>query len=264
MTDTATAQSVDADPDADPDASASGAESEVSGRVGSTGALDRTDEDFTREGARATGYMGKNSEVTWIQRLKQENRYGDSSPTDVDTGTYNAYNDSVDSLRAIRTSGNQSVPLAEAADGFSIHESSYHLDDLAISTFEAIDPYEMPTSDTAETLFNIYMQRVHPTLPVVGQVNLLAQFKRFLANPTQRPPDKWLAIVNMIFAISAKYSHLIQAEWKGDERDHIIYFNRARMLVVDHEILFIHPDLQTIQIMCLMAFYLMCISQMNR
>lgn len=57
----------------------SGAESEVSGGVGSTGALDRTDEDFTREDARLTGFMGKNSDVTWLQRLAQENAC-DSEP----------------------------------------------------------------------------------------------------------------------------------------------------------------------------------------
>lgn len=58
----------------------SGAESEVSGGVGSTGALDRTEEDFTRESAKITGFMGKNSDVTWLQRLKQENAF-DSEPS---------------------------------------------------------------------------------------------------------------------------------------------------------------------------------------
>ena len=50
----------------------SGEESEASAGAGSTGALDRTDEDFTRQQARDTGFMGKNSEVTWLQRLRQE------------------------------------------------------------------------------------------------------------------------------------------------------------------------------------------------
>lgn len=73
--------------EADADTEASGAESEASGGRGSTGALDRTEEDFTREGAKATGFMGKNSDVTWLQRLHQENRYGeamDADDSDVD------------------------------------------------------------------------------------------------------------------------------------------------------------------------------------
>lgn len=69
LADTTTMPSVEAEGETE----YSGAESEVSGGVGSTGALDRTDEDFTREGARQTGFMGKNSDVTWLQRLAQEN-----------------------------------------------------------------------------------------------------------------------------------------------------------------------------------------------
>lgn len=69
----ATAPAVDADAASD----ASGAESEASGAAGSTGALDKTDEDFTREGAKATGFMGKNSDVTWMQRLRHENKQDD-------------------------------------------------------------------------------------------------------------------------------------------------------------------------------------------
>ena len=33
--------------------------------------------------------------------------------------------------------------------------------------------------------------------------------------------------MNLLFAIGAKYSHLVGAEWRGDERDHLIYMTRA-------------------------------------
>ena len=33
--------------------------------------------------------------------------------------------------------------------------------------------------------------------------------------------------MNIIFAIGAKYSHLIEAEWRGDQRDHLLYMTRA-------------------------------------
>ena len=80
----------------------------------------------------------------------------------------------------------------------------------------------------------------------------------------QRPPEKWLAILNLIFAIGARYSHLINAEWKGDDRDHIIYFTRARLLAISSETIFQHPDLQMIQVLSLMSLYLLCNSQINR
>ena len=56
----------------DPD-SESGAESEGHASAGSTGAVDQTDEDFNRsEGSRTTGFIGKNSHITWLQKLRRE------------------------------------------------------------------------------------------------------------------------------------------------------------------------------------------------
>lgn len=239
--------------DTDVASEVSGAESEVSGRVGSTGALDKTDEDFTREGAKATGFMGKNSDVTWMQRLRHENKHGDSSA--VNTLGQPFYTTS---------QGDTDLPVSESELGAAVQDSSYHLNDLAISTFEAVDPFEMPTQEHARSLFSTYMARVHPSFPVVGRINLQNQFNKFLARPMNRPPQKWLAIINMIFAIAAKLSHLIQAEWQADDRDHIIYFTRARLLSIDTDTLFNHADLQSIQIYGLMAFYLMVVEQTNR
>lgn len=234
-----------------PDGDESGAESDASAGAGSTGALDRTDEDFTRESARDTGFMGKNSEVTWLQRLKHENVHGD------DEGA-------PQTMSGKKHPGDTSIPVQESDIGFKVSDSSYHLDDFAISTFEHVEPYEYPHRDVAQQLFNAYMTRVHPTFPIVGKVNLTTQFNKFISGNVQRPPEKWLAIINMIFAIGAKYAHLIQADWRGDERDHIIYFTRARLLSIGNDALFQHPDLQDIQIVTLMSLYFMCISQINR
>ena len=235
-----------------PDGEESGAESDASAGAGSTGALDRTDEDFTRSKARDTGFMGKNSEITWLQRLRQENEHeGSVNGSGSNVGTQNATN-------------NDFEPQVEKDPSYSIHETSYHLDDLDVTTFEQVDPYEVPTAETARNLFNAYMTRVHPTFPIVARANLTIQFQKFLSGQAKKPPEKWLAILNLIYAIGAKYSHLIQADWKGDERDHFIYFTRARLLSVNSETLFQHPDLQMIQIMGLVTVYFLSISQINR
>ncbi|KEF58719.1 uncharacterized protein A1O9_06645 [Exophiala aquamarina CBS 119918] len=245
--------------------SESGAESLASAGAGSTGALDRTNEDFTREEARSTGFMGKNSEITWLQRVQEENKYGDDEPAPHGgEARQRMGSTSAASLTSSRAPGDPQMPLAEADLGFSINDTSYHLDDVPITTFEAVDPYEMPSRETAQHLFNAYIARVHPSFPIVGKLNLSNQFQKFISGTVQRPPEKWLAIINLIFAIGATYSHLIEAEWAGDERDHLIYFTRARMLSMNSETIFHHPDLQQIQILGLMTFYLMCISQINR
>lgn len=154
--------------------------------------------------------------------------------------------------------------LADADPDFKVNESSYHLDDMSIFTYDAVDPYEMPTPGAANHLFAAYMERVHPSFPIVGRLNLTGQFRKLLSGTVQSPPDRWLAILNMIFAIGAKYSHLVNADWRGDERDHLIYFTRARLLSIDSEAIFQHPDLQQIQVLGLMSFYLLCVGQVNR
>ncbi|RMD41544.1 hypothetical protein DV735_g3577, partial [Chaetothyriales sp. CBS 134920] len=232
----------------------SGGESEASAGAGSTGALDRTREDFTREEAKGTGFMGKNSELTWLQRLDQETQKG---------------NDSVSEERQpgrMRPSlpGSASAATLDTRDRPSVTEVSYHLDDLSIFPYEPVDPYEFPSPDMAQHLFHAYMTRAHPTFPIVGKLTLAAQFQRVFSGKSPRPPDKWLAIINTIFAIGAQYAQLVQADWRGSEHDHLTYFTRARLLGVTAESVFEHADLQSIQIMGLMSFYFLTVSQINR
>lgn len=55
--------------------------------------------------------------------------------------------------------------------------------------------------------------------------------------------------MNLLFAIGAKYSHFIGAEWRGDERDHLIYMTRAvHLLGLKNTIMIISgPDLELVQ-----------------
>lgn len=62
-------------------------------------------------------------------------------------------------------------------------------------------------------------------------------------------PDKWRAHMNLLFAIGAKYYHLIGAEWRGDERDHLVYMTRAMHLLGLKDIVMAisGPDLELVQ-----------------
>lgn len=232
-----------------------GAETDVSATVGSTGALDKTLEDFAaNEKTRSTGFMGKNSEITWMQRLKQENKFGSSSGGDLP------------SYAAQRVQGGDQTQSADPSLDYegnvTVNEASYHLDDFAMPSLDAVDAYELPTLDTANHLFETYISRVHPTFPIIGKLTFTNQFRRFMAG--EMPGEKWLAILNLIFAISARYAHIVRAEWRGDDRDHLVYFSRARLLSLNGDTLFQHADLQQIQVTALMALYLLCTNQINR
>jgi Fungal specific transcription factor domain len=240
-------------------------ESDVSGGVGSLGAVDRIEEDFNRsEEARSTGYLGKNSEITWLQKLRQENRFGIEMGAESD-GEFRKKTGGASPLFDTQSIGNKErKTMPDALKGFSVNDSSYHLDDFPISIPNAVDAYEVPVRETADLLFNAYLQTVHPSFPIIGKITFTSQYRKFMEGLATSPGERWLAILNMIFAIGAKYSHLIRAEWRGDERDHFIYFSRARLLSMNGNTIFNQPDLQQVQVSGLIAFYLMATSQVNR
>lgn len=242
-----------------------GGESDVSAGVGSTGAVDRIEEDFNRsEEARNTGFMGKNSEITWLQKLRQENKF--CSPTGPESEEeFSKKTGGASPLFSNRSPGSERrKTMPDAFEGFSVHDSSYHLDDFSIFVPEAIDRFEIPSRETADLLFNAYLESVHPSFPIIGKTTFSSQYRKFMERLSTNPGERWLAILNMIFAIGAKYSHLVQAEWRGDERDHLIYFSRARLLSLNGSTIFNHPDLQQVQVSGLIAFYLLATSQINR
>ncbi|KAJ5950681.1 uncharacterized protein N7479_009094 [Penicillium vulpinum] len=210
--------------------------------IGSLEAIDRVEEDINRsEHARATGYMGKNSEITWMQRLQREaDQRAKGLPGSLEPG------------QDLKTD-----------DALALHAVNYHLDDLDISVPGPIQLYSMPPREMADHMFEAYLTTVHPFFPIINKPLFSAQYRTFFDSAAQ-PGDKWLAILNMIFAIGAKHSHLIDAPWRGDDKDHLVYLTRARILSMNGDALFSHPDLQQVQVEALVAFYLLASDQINR
>jgi hypothetical protein len=133
-----------------------------------------------------------------------------------------------------------------------ITDATFYLDSDEIEIDIAVDPYEIPDPELAEKLFNCYIDTVHSTFPLMP-ANFEDQFRRYIHSVKQnRPyqiPLKWRATMNLLFAIGAKYSHLIDAEWRGDERDHLVYMTRAvHLLGLKDTVMFIAaPNLDTVQ-----------------
>ncbi|KAJ5793897.1 hypothetical protein N7457_000496 [Penicillium paradoxum] len=210
--------------------------------IGSLEAIDRVEEDLNRsEHARATGYMGKNSEITWMQRLQREaEQRAQGLPGSLEPG------------QDLKTD-----------NALSLHAVNYHLDDLDISVPGPVQLYSMPPREVADHMFEAYLTTVHPFYPIINKPLFSAQYRTFF-DSAARPGDKWLAILNMIFAIGAKHGHLIDAPWAGNEKDHLMYLTRARILSMNGDVLFSHPDLQQVQVEALIAFYLLASDQINR
>ncbi|KAJ9204695.1 transcriptional regulator family: Fungal Specific TF [Paecilomyces variotii] len=229
--------------------SSSGYPQSRSSSVGSFDEVDRVEEDFNRDHTtRATGYIGKSSEIAWLQKLSREVSH--ESEVKQESPSHERYS-----------------PAASSKDEGSIEpsiaSSSYYLDDTEITIPARVDPYGMPSRDVAARLFNAYLASVHPSFPIIGISTFISQYQLFFNQPSVKPGNKWLAILNLIFAIAAKYSHISRADWRDNEDDHQLYFARARMLSMNDQ-LFDHPDLQQIQVEGLASFYLLAMDQINR
>lgn len=229
------------------DAEESASDSSNSSR-GSLDAIDLVEEDLNRnETTRATGFFGKNSEVAWMQKLESEsNHRSGRTLEDVEQSQ---------ELRSIgRDRASQFVPLTTV---------SYYLDDLDISPLKSVDQYAVPPRRLADRFFNAYMESFHPSFNAVRRKTFTTQYERFIRQPdVVRPPKKWLAVLNMVFAIGCHYCD-ITGENTGDE-DGLVFLARSRQLSLAGDVLFQHSDLQQVQVEFLLGFYLLSLGQVNR
>jgi hypothetical protein len=202
--------------------------------------LDQVEDDVNlTEESRATGHIGKSSEITWMQRLQK----------------------AADARRK-GSAGNSEV----TQDGImsdQLHDLNYHLDDLDITVSEPVQRYWIPPRPLADKLFETYLIVAHPYFPIINRSLFSDQYRTFF-DSFALPGDKWMAILNVIFAIAANYAHVAQLDWRGDTQDHLVYLTRARMLSMDGDDLFCHPDLQQVQVEGLIAFYLLSTDQIHR
>lgn len=215
---------------------------------------DHTEEDFNRDDtARATGFIGRSSEITWLQKLSKEvNSEREIWPSSLS----NADDDNALPSPTL-------TPRADEASDPLVASTNYYLDDLEIVTTDQVDAYGVPSREMATKLLNAYLTSVHPSFPIIGISTFVSQFQVFFSQPFVRPGNKWLAILNLIFAIASKYGQLTNADWKKGEEDYQVYFARARKLSMEDQLLH-HPDLQQLQVEGLACFYMLASGYMNR
>ncbi|KAF2643292.1 hypothetical protein P280DRAFT_422007 [Massarina eburnea CBS 473.64] len=242
-------------------------EANVSATVGTNEDLDNMNEDImSSEQSRATGYVGKNSEVQWLRQLHYETDAGSHDPS-ASQGPYGPPG----------TSDRASEERAEALRQRQTHNSTYqqhtsmfnfNLDDEAVDMDFMVDPLALPTIDIANRLVRCYIDNVHNSVPILPKKAFTNEFFHHYASIAQETPhmlsQKWQAMLNLVFAIGAVYSHLTEADWRGDERDHFVYYSRAWALSLKDPWWFSHPDLQQTQITGLLAIYYLAIGHTNR
>lgn len=157
----------------------------MSAEVGSSGEQDLLDEDLMRnETTRATGFVGKASEVQWLRKLHDANTYDPSGggpwgPPGVDE-------EAVDGRLAAhreRRNSHRASPLIPAS------KASFYLDDKLFDTDLLADPFEMPPFETAERLLQTYMESTHNSFPFLAKKQFVNRF--YQCTSVQSSADPW-------------------------------------------------------------------------
>ncbi|KAJ5743376.1 hypothetical protein N7533_010478, partial [Penicillium manginii] len=152
-----------------------------SSSIGSLDAIDVVKEDLNRsEKSRATGHMGKNSEVTWMQRL-----------------------DSEATKHSDREAPPNMIPRHQLPIDDSIASMNYNLDYQTISNLNVTNAFILPPKLLADQLFQIYLTKVDISFPFIRRDLFIVQYDRCYSGGLINPGRKWLAIFNMIFAIGS-------------------------------------------------------------
>ncbi|KAI4204166.1 MAG: hypothetical protein LQ350_001357 [Teloschistes chrysophthalmus] len=228
-------------------------EHQASGRVGSVESLDRLDEDLNRSAiSRATGYMGKNSEISWIEQIRRQDESGNE---DVEEG---------DSLHMAFDSGIDGDHATDGKKNVRSSESTYHCDSIPFMVPTHVQPYQLPPRTTADALVACYLESVHPAFPILGRETFTKQYRLFYDKANLRSSNTWMGVLNLVFALAARYSQLVQAPFQDVVDDGYTYFCRARILCLDREALWDHAEIQRTQVTGLTAFYLMATNQISR
>jgi hypothetical protein len=209
--------------------------------------LDLLDEDLHfNDRARATGFVGRYSEVQWLRTVVM----AQPMRTEENVGCF-------------RERRGSNAPFNKQISSYS-----FWTDCESVGIDFSVDPYELPPLETAERLLGCYMSKVHDSFPILPRKTFKDQFRKYFTalqnGNAPRLSPKWQATLNLVFAIGAKHSHLVEEDWRADERDHLIYQTRARAFGINDTTITSHSDVPQIQSLGLLAFYWLSVGQVSR
>lgn len=199
--------------------------------------------------------------MQWLRRLQQESERRRRTPP-IPGSPYGPPGKSPESakqrMEALRERQQHRPNIPTSA-------STFYLDGKGIEVDYSVDPYALPNIEVAQRLLDCYMGTVQDVFPILAKDVFTDQVRDyFTATTPHRMPEKWLAILNLVFAIGARFSHFTEADWQVNSRDHIIYQSRAHLLNLDKPSLVHLPDLMQVQITALFAFYASTVGNVNR
>jgi hypothetical protein len=145
---------------------------------------------------------------------------------------------------------------------------SFWNDDERINVEVHASPYALPSLLTVELLLACYIDKVHNSFPILNGKAFTYQVHRVFAamqeGTTPCLSSRWQAILNLVFAVGAKYLQLMDTDCITGEQDHLVFQMRARSLGLTTSIATDHTDVLQVQGLGLLAFYWLSTSQIER
>lgn len=112
------------------------------------------------------------------------------------------------------------------------------------------------------------MDTVQDSFPILLRSSFMETFHELCTSVehgiSHSMPYKWLAVLNLVFAIGAQYSRLVGQSCHIHDLSHLIYVSRAYILGLNTSDLVSYPDLIQVQITTLPALYFMTTGRVNR
>lgn len=157
------------------------------------------------------------------------------------------------------------MPQARNMDqGFASQTYAEDMDTAVVG--HQIDAFSLPVKATADALVNAYFSTIHLSFPLLHKMDFVRRYDQLYSSmdPEGFRDRTFIATLQLVFAIAAVHAHLVQADWTGDARDHMLYFSQARVLAVDTGVLNDDCYLGQVQVFGLGGIYLLVTNQLNR
>lgn len=196
-------------------------------------------------GSGAAGFVGKMSDVSWIQRVR----------------------DYLEAEEVPARGLDQTLALFDRHTQ-SAKEATYFMDEDNLLSIDEdlVNGQQWPPFQVSLILAEAYFHSVQGAFHFLIKEEFMKSLLRF---PYGKPmltwaERSWLGIANLVWAIGSKWLQMTQLDSQNSLDSHLIYYARARALGLDHRILFDHPDVERIQAIGLLSFYLLVNGSISR
>ncbi|KAJ5545003.1 hypothetical protein N7535_006608 [Penicillium sp. DV-2018c] len=199
--------------------------------------VDHTTEYFNGDTSlRASGFSGEHSPTAWLYRLRCQ----------------------------IEQTNSGTAGQFERRGQITLPSCGFFINEISLPSIDDSDFLAYPPTAVADELVDRYFQIAHPSFPILGKENFLNQCRSFYSNSKTHPGNKWMALLNLVFAIAARHFELVGDHPRIDHQNHAVYFSRAQRLNQSACALLEHPNLQQTQAEALISLYMLSIGQVNR